>query len=422
MLNGRRFFLRSREGGTYDANDVRNSGVSEFEAWLSSSGLPSDTVVHSEFGGVRGLKLAGGKNYKKGSTVMELSSGMTLSSSSSSSSSLPRRWDVTLALELLRNVLLGRESNVWGYCSLLTDGRYGTKRYEQGGGETRVGGPLKDVPDVFNGLQVPQWCSPSSLRHWGATEREALVASWGVRGEKAVSMSNAQLKNWVSIADKPRTLPAANDEPEFSSIQELENALSGSENKNKILWFVWAMEAVHSRAFVGIPTKASAVASQLKGVGLQGLGALIAIAGATSFSGITSNAIEGVGGAVFIVGAVLTASSALEGTEKDEKEGVMLPWIDSANHAKGEGSSIFFDPLRQKFELTYDRDVAGDGGGEQQQGQLFISYGKRTEEDWLVNFGICEGLECNKAAGEEDYRRRIIDFGGGRQESVGAQR
>lgn len=150
------------------------------------------------------------------------------------------------------------------------------------------------------------------------------------------------------------------------------------------------MEAVHSRAFMGIAgvENSGAVTAALVA---QGLGLVSGCAGV----GFDEFPLVAVGGVAFAVGLGFNVFKGLV----NPKEVLMLPYIDSANHDESSQNAIEYNPLKQEFELVCKGDQTPDS-------ELFISYGERSPVDLLINFGIVKGGK----AGRETDRRIMVDM------------
>ena len=134
--------------------------------------------------------------------------------------------------------------------------------------------------------------------------------------------------------------------------------------------FVWAMEAVGSRAFRGLggDTTTLKVCIPILLLLLLGMGWS---ASHSDFDSLFSQGIL----------ASLSLSPAILASKK--KSICLLPSIDSANHKSSPNAKISFSPLQDSFILS--SDMAIDQGEE-----VTISYGKRGNDDFLQYFGFVE--------------------------------
>jgi len=121
--------------------------------------------------------------------------------------SLADDWDAALAIKLLRECRLGTESRLYGYTSLL----------------------LRSAsPTYFTTNTTPPSTAPDAIRNWTKPQLDRLTTS--PRGQKLLSALLTQTSEW---ADKYKSLPRSTRST-YTQPQ-----------------FIWAMEAVHSRAFKG---------------------------------------------------------------------------------------------------------------------------------------------------------------------------
>ena len=176
-------------------------------------------------------------------------------------------------------------------------------------------------------------------------------------------------------------------------------ALEGS----SMAWeqFEWAMEAVHSRAFCGdfgiggggLPT-----AVQL------GTPALSAVACYTYFA-----ILHGQNDAILIALAALgTLPTLINLLRESPPAAVLLPLIDSANHLEEADSSIEYSPLTDSFDLKGGKGcLLQEEDGRQQQ--LYISYGKKSEQELLLNYGFLKGTSYEVGTDATERRRQLAE-------------
>lgn len=243
-------------------------------------------------------------------------------------------WDARLAIQLLKECKLGRQSDIYGYCALLCSG----------------------IP--FKADCVPPSTSPDALRNWNAEQKARLSSS--SMGKRLLDLEEKQKKMWIE---------------KYTNIDE---------NNVTFEQFVWAMEAVHSRAFKGLgaeglkTSKIGTFAIQLIAGGVG----LFALLDPLSEYG---DAIAAACGAVAL--APLIHSIVSGGESTNEGNAVLLPFIDSANHSENAESNIQYDPLKDCFTLSIGNNCYvedGDSG----RTQLFVSYGKRSDSELLLNYGF----------------------------------
>ena len=159
------------------------------------------------------------------------------------------------------------------------------------------------------------------------------------------------------------------------------------------------MEAVHSRAFCGdfgiggggLPTVVNLGAPALAAVGCYTYFAIL----------------HGQNDAILIALAALGSLPTLVNLLKDSPPvAVLLPLIDSANHLEEADSSIEYSPLTDSFDLK-----GGQGcllkEGEQQQ--LYISYGKKSDEELLLNYGFLKGTNYDVGSDATERRRQLAE-------------
>lgn len=205
----------------------------------------------------------------------------------------------------------------------------------------------------------PVSTAPHALRRWSSEQKQAFTQT--ASGQKLLQLEQDQTKAW----------------------RQKYNAISPP-----ITWeqFQWAMEAVHSRAFCGVQTTSI----------LPSVAAPIVAAGALWY------AYENLPMSQIPVAAVLaTAVSIIPTVLQQKKSAVLLPLIDSANHLEAADSSINFDPLKGSFELSIGPNCLvkeNDGST-----QLYISYGPKSKEELLLNYGFLPGVPVDVS--DDEYRR-----------------
>ena len=155
------------------------------------------------------------------------------------------------------------------------------------GGEDEAG-----IPVGCKTMPLPaEWPAKDALRHWTSEEIDTLCNLGGAEANRAVKAGNEQLRRWLG---------------------EVGGAGSGAERvqdveDRRLLWFVWAMEVVYSRAFRGL------------GGGGGGVLALGAQAGGLALGGfgVWNNefVVMGVGGAVVVLGLAYNIVKGLRDKE-----------------------------------------------------------------------------------------------------------
>jgi len=267
-------------------------------------------------------------------------------------------WDAKLAESLWKEVLKGSASSIKGYVSLLT------KMWT-----------TDQLP------KVPPFTAPDALRHWTETEKEALAIH--PEGQALLDLQKRQEQIWREKYEVLKTTQPT--------------------SAQSITWaqFEWAMEAVHSRSFCGdfgigggssLPTVVT--------VGAPFASAL--------FGYIYFVTLHGQSDAILIALAVLGSIPSIVNLLKASPPmAVMLPLIDSANHLEEADSSIEYSPLTDSFELTGgNRCLVQDKDSGKQQ--LFISYGKKSDKELLLNYGFLKGT-LYKGEDETERRKQLAE-------------
>mmetsp|Transcript_13046 Transcript_13046/g.18755 ORF Transcript_13046/g.18755 Transcript_13046/m.18755 type:complete len:193 (+) Transcript_13046:911-1489(+) len=85
----------------------------------------------------------------------------------------------------------------------------------------------------------------------------------------------------------------------------------------------------------------------------------------------------------------------------DQGEVVLLPLIDSANHLESADSAIEYNPVSGTFALKVGPKCLVRE--EESKTQLYISYGKKSDAELLLNYGFLPGVPCND--GEDEASR-----------------
>ena len=164
--------------------------------------------------------------------------------------------------------------------------------------------------------------------------------------------------------------------------------------------FEWAMEAVHSRAFRGD-----------FGVGGGGLPALVNI-GTPALAALGCYVyfiqLHGQNDAILLALAALGAVPSLINLLRESPPvAVLLPLIDSANHLEEADSSIEYSPLTDSFELKGGKNcLLEEDDGKQ---QLYISYGKKSDEELLLNYGFLKGTSYTMGEDETERRKQLAE-------------
>jgi hypothetical protein len=105
--------------------------------------------------------------------------------------------------------------------------------------------------------------------------------------------------------------------------------------------------------------------------------------------------------------AVLIILSLVLGTQPSSA--VLLPVINSANHIETADSSMSMIPSDRAFNCNAAKCfVAKDDD----KPQLFVSYGPRTDTEFLLNYSFLPSVPCsegNDEAVRDQHRRRLAD-------------
>lgn len=209
-----------------------------------------------------------------------------------------------------------------------------------------------------NGDDVPPSTAPNALGHWTDSQKQLLLESSSETGRKLLQAQQAQTLVWKNKYTKV----AGMSFPQFE----------------------WCMEVVHSRAFCGI------------GGGNSGSNNFLAagapvLAGAAGVAYLQDNPFPD--DKILIGLAVLGALPVLANVVLEDKgNAVLLPLIDSANHDSTADSSIQYNPLSKSFELSLGSKCLKT---EDNKTQLYITYGDKSDAEWLLNYGFLPNVSCN---------------------------
>ena len=334
-------------------NNNLMGGVDIFESWFpTTKNKKKQMVRHALFDSntLRGLEYIG---KDEDDTILTVPSSLVLSTT------FDENWDVNLAMTLLNECAAGPSSPMYGYCALLCQG---TEFAEE--------------------TSLPPWTAPHALRHWSNDELAVLQSN--KRGKKLVSAMEQQREDWST---KYRSLV---DTTKFSKEQ-----------------FVWAMEAVHSRAFCGDFGFASPTSSMIRNFSIPFSFTAFAI----NYMLLQSNNDN----LLLTVLLALIGFSPLLINVSTNRQGdaVLLPFIDSANHVQEAQSIIEFDPLQRAFSLTIGRNCLIQDNNNKEQ--LVISYGAKRDSELLLNYGFLPGIQLSTDDDNDDdddesnYRLRLAN-------------
>ena len=174
-------------------------------------------------------------------------------------------------------------------------------------------------------------------------------------------------------------------------------------SRSSMTWeqFEWAMEAVHSRAFCG--DFGVGGGSSLSNAVNIGVPAAAALAGYVYFAPL-----HGQNDVVlFALAALGSIPSVINLLRESPPVAVLLPLIDSANHLEEADSSIEYNPLTDSFDLNGGQNclVVEEDGTQ----QLYISYGRKSDKELLLNYGFLKGTTYNVGYNETERRKLLAE-------------
>lgn len=379
----------------------KNSGAAR-RVWV-------DPRVHlALFGGcLRGLALVGDAassprfDTTKKISIANIPASMVLSSVGFPSDA----WDVDLAVQLwtlCRAEWLNGNSNSSSSSSNLLLAGYVRMLMQQNGYLNDIDTDNKSVdcsPDFVN-RPPNSSTAPYAVRHWTAEERAPLMDH--PTGRELLTLNDRQQESWRS---------------KYGALDDA--------TKRNMSWeqFSWAMEAVHSRAFCGIGQSTSTTSS-LAATVLPLLAPIAAAAvgyvyATTNYISLQQQPPSETGlMALAAATAAVAAGSMLTGSSGAPNSAVLLPVVDSANHASTADSEILFDPIQQCFTLsvgpncligrmpnTTASDATATGPT-----QLCINYGTKSDREWMINYGFLPGVpidSCDSGTKATEVRHRL---------------
>jgi hypothetical protein len=196
-----------------------------------------------------------------------------------------------------------------------------------------------------------------------------------------------------------------------TSMTEDENPPLRSQFRERMSWeqFQWAMEAVHSRAYVGASME---IESPLL------LAASLAPTIAVAIMGILYSTLADFDLPLpllraLALGAALPLVASLGAPS--HQSAAMLPLIDLANHRPGADSEIRFDPITNSFELAIGPLRCVDESSR----QLFVSYGDKSDTELLLNYGIVPD-SGTATPGSRQGSSKTVDLNGDGESYQGA--
>jgi len=345
-------------------------GVANFEEWFRSNidgeNGTLKNVRHGSFSNGRGLEFIGNMKDLNGSdkAVIELPKEFVLQSVIVDDKELLESsaddWDSVLSGLLLRECQLGKDSEIYGYCNLLSRGQ------------------------EWGLMPCPPSTAPDCIRNWTEEQKDVLRAS--KRGARLVRIQENQAKEWKEKYDE---LP--------------------SEEKNSYTeeQFYWAMEAVNSRAFKGDyggEDLASKLSKALIPFAAGAFGLNLIAQGSNPFASDERLTIV----LLILSCAPIVLSFVSENFGMKTMDAVLLPFIDSANHDETARTNIQFDPLKGKFTVTAEgKSCIKEEDGKSKQ--FYITYGEKRDTELLLNYGFLNSFDSVASESEDDRRRRLAD-------------
>lgn len=332
-------------------------GVAEFEQWFQekcknqksrlNNNNTQNYVRHGFFANGRGLEFIGDaqKVLQEKNPVITLPQELILRSviveDKTQLESIANDWDVVLALHLLKECQKGHQSDLYGYCMLLTRGRAFASTFPS-----------------------PPSTAPHCIRNWTDEQKDWLRSS--VRGERLLRVQEQQSQEWMQ---KYEAL-SPDDRSEFSREQ-----------------FFWAMEAIHSRAFKGDFGEGNVLKKISKS-----LIPFAAVAFALNYIQkgpfATDERLTVVLLALSCAPVVLNFIAEKVGPQ--QMDAVLLPYIDSANHLEAAQSMIEYDPIKGVFTVCIEGKncILNEESSDIAKRQLYISYGPKRDTELLLNYGF----------------------------------
>ena len=165
--------------------------------------------------------------------------------------------------------------------------------------------------------------------------------------------------------------------------------------------FEWGMEAVHSRAFCGdFGIGGGSSLPNAVNIGTPAVAALGCYTYFVPFHGENDAVLL----ALVALGSIPSLINLLR---ESPPVAVLLPLIDSANHLEEADSSIEYSPLTDSFDLKGGPGcLLNEEDGSQ---QLYISYGKKSDKELLLNYGFLKGTSYGVGEDETERRRQLAE-------------
>jgi len=196
-------------------------------------------------------------------------------------------------------------------------------------------------------------------------------------GEKLIKTAKRQMNRWSK---------------KYEALSEDDRALMSKEQ------FLWAMEAVNSRAFKG--NYGGGTLNQLQSLTFPILAAIAGLIFLFASDDETADMIVQFCGLLVVAPVALSLAEESKGPEAAQSDAVLLPYIDSANHLEKAESNIEFNPVTGDFTLEIGRNcqVKEEDG----RSQLYISYGQKSDRELLLNYGFLPGANGVNAENTDD--------------------
>jgi hypothetical protein len=351
---------------TSSSSSAQLPGVQEFEEWFAKScgkdNVTTQYVKHGIFSkSGRGLQFIGNEKLvlSQDKAVVTLPKELVLQSTIVEDKqvldTIADDWDSVLALQLLRECKKGKESDIYGYCMLLTRG-----------------------VAIDASSDVPPSTAPHCIRNWTREQKDRLRES-SKRGNRLVNIQEKQSVEWNQ---KYNALPAK-DRDGFSDDQ-----------------FYWAMEAVNSRAFKGDfggDNLLKNLSKTLVPFAAAAFGLNFISSGSGPFASDERLTI-----ALLVLScAPVLLNFVSENFGVKTSDAVLLPFIDSANHLESARSNIEFDPVKGVFTvkvegrncIVKDENDVGENGSGSEKKQFYISYGEKKDTELLLNYGFLPNMK-----------------------------
>lgn len=371
------------------------AGAKALEEWLLSPPKPArialDSIEHASFGGgvgganapllpqLRGLRWKDQVPPPSKPTVVAVIPSSKAISTTASNDDGNVAWDADLAAKLWDECAKGETSRYRGYVEFLL------------ASSSSSSSPLSLSDDC------PAPLAPNAIRHWTAEQRKALEGSDA--GKRLLMLDEKQQSIWKQKYDDLVRSKRAGGEAAAADVMSYSQ-------------FRWAMEAVHSRAFRGLMSSPGFGGVTGDGGGttalLLALAAPIGAAAAgvgyylanPSPTGEPSLAILSALGAIAALPLVLNLpSSGGENSGSGNSSPTvtsLLPFIDSANHRAEADSIIEYNPISRCYELSI-----GPKCIDRKTRQLFVSYGSKSDEELLLNYGFLPSAEADFSSDED---------------------